>query len=164
MSSDQPSEAKTVLCEMNRATVRRTFEIISSGADDRAAEVVTDDYVNHAANQQPPECRVPGPAGFAAAIRWINAIFSDLQFEEKLLTCDEDHAAFHCVMTGRQTGMLGGIVPTGCTVSIAQTHRFRMVGGRIAEHWLTQNEVSLPQQMGTPAGTIGDEGARGSGE
>ncbi|HLH69077.1 MAG TPA: ester cyclase [Candidatus Dormibacteraeota bacterium] len=163
-TNDQLSGARTALREVNRATVRRAFEIISSGAADRAAEVVTDEYVNHAGIQQPPQCRVPGPAGFAAAIRWINAVFSDLRFNEKLLVCDENHAAFHCVMTGRQTGTLGGIAPTGRAVSIAQTHLFRMAGGRIAEHWLTQDDVGLLQQIGVPAGTVSGEGARNSDE
>jgi ketosteroid isomerase-like protein len=163
-TGDQPLGARTALREVNRATVRRTFEIISSGADDRAAEVVTDEYVNHAGAQQPPQCRVPGPAGFAAAIRWINAVFSDLRFDERLLVCDEDHAAFHCVMTGRQTGALGSIPPTGRVVSIVQTHLFRMRGGRIAEHWLMQDDAGLLEQIGVPTEVVSGDGARGSDE
>lgn len=151
-TNDQLPGARAALCELNRATVRRSFEIIPSGADDRAAEMVTDDYVNHAPGQQPPECRVPGPGGLAAAIRWINAAFSDLRFSEKLLVSEEYHAAFHCVMTARQTGAFAGLPPTERAVSITQTHLFRICGGRIAEHWLTQDDgLGLLRQLGTPA-------------
>lgn len=133
---------------MNRNTIRRNFEIVASGAADRAAEVVTDDYVNHESGRQPPECRVPGPAGFAAAIRWLNSIFSDLEFDEKLLICEGDYAALHCVMSGRHTGAVGGMPPTGRRVSVRQIQLFRLSGGRIAEHWMTQDDLSLLSQLG----------------
>lgn len=131
----------------NKDVIRRNFEIVAAGEADRAAEVVTGDYINHESGRQPPECRVPGPAGLAAAIRWLNSIFSDVEFSEQFLICEGDLAAFHGTLSGRHTGAAEGMPPTGRRVWVRQTHMFRLSDGKIAEHWMTQDDLSLLEQL-----------------
>ena len=50
-------------------------------------------------------------------------------------------------MSGRQKRPFAG-VPRRQQVSVRQPHRLRMSGGRIAEHWMRQENPALLTQLG----------------
>ena len=79
---------------------------------------------------------------------WI-AAFPDLTVEMKLQVAEHDLVADHLVFSGRHSGVpLGGIEPTGASVSFTQTTIARIENGRIAEIWEDFDWRGLMRQLG----------------
>ena len=51
-------------------------------------------------------------------------------------------------MAGTHEGALEGIAPTGKRVVAQQSHWFRVVDGKLAEHWALRDDLSMLQQLG----------------
>jgi predicted ester cyclase len=51
-------------------------------------------------------------------------------------------------MTGTHEGELEGIAPTGGRVAAQQSHWFRVVDGKLAEHWAVRDDLGMLQQLG----------------
>jgi predicted ester cyclase len=143
----------------------RSMLIMGSGNLDELAQIVDPGAVNREAKDEPPACRVPGPAGFAATAHWLRTAFADLDFAIHDVVAEGDLVVVHCTMSGRQVGPFVGyeesgevaqaFPPTGRTFAITQTHWFRMKDGRVAEHWANRDDLGMAMQLGwvppTPA-------------
>ena len=51
-------------------------------------------------------------------------------------------------MTGTHQGELEGKAPTGERVAVQQSHWFRVVDGKVAEHWAVRDDLGMLQQLG----------------
>ena len=51
-------------------------------------------------------------------------------------------------MVGTHEGELMGIAPTGKRVAAQQTHWFRAVDGKLAEHWAVRDDLGMLRQLG----------------
>ena len=52
-------------------------------------------------------------------------------------------------MVGTHEGELMGVAPTGRRVAAAQqSHWFRVVEGKVAEHWAVRDDLSMMKQLG----------------
>jgi predicted ester cyclase len=115
----------------NIATVRNYFAAIS-GKDKPAAtlnEYVSDDKLK------------------------THVHFFELAFPRYVLASEElvaqgDRVAVRARFQGTHAGDLMGIAPTGKSVDVPFIIIYRLAGGRIAEHWMSIDQLEVLKQLG----------------
>lgn len=129
--------------EENEAVVRRYIEEVWNLHDiDDADELVSPDYLNHAASPENQR------AGARYSIEWLLSVFPDHRFDVEDAVADEATVAVRGTCSGTHEGELLGIPPTGERFAIQQTHWFRVVDGKLAEHWAVRDDLGMMQQLG----------------
>lgn len=123
--------------------IRINQEVFQEGRTELLDELVTDDFVNHAA---PPDAQ-HGRDALAGTVKWIRSAFSGAEYEIHQAIAEGDHVALHVTMRAQHTGELFGRPPTGRRVEMDQMHLFRVAGGRVAEHWAVRDDAGLMRQL-----------------
>ena len=136
--------------------VYRFFDLINAGHDAAAAALVTADYINHEAPDH------GGIEGAGATIASLRSCFSDMHYMIMEVVAEGDHAWAHVVMSGRFTGGLYGVRPTGQPFAQHQIHMFRLAGGKMAEHRAVRDDLGMLIQVGAIAPLAGNDGAKAS--
>ena len=130
--------------EGNKAVVLRYVEEVWNGHDlDAIDGLVSPDYLNHAATTD--EYR---RGGARLIWEWILSVFPDHRFEVEDAAADGQTVALRGTMAGTHEGALEGIAPTGKRVVAQQSHWFRVVDGKLAEHWAVRDDLGMMQQLG----------------
>ncbi|MGE5719828.1 MAG: ester cyclase [Nocardioidaceae bacterium] len=128
----------------NKTVARRVLEEIFPANDERALrEVVSDQFVNHAA----PEGTPPGVDGVATFMHLINEAFSQQQWEIHDVIAEGDKVVISCTHRGVHTGDFFGLPATGRRFAYEQVHIIRIVDGKGAEHWEVRDDASLMRQL-----------------
>jgi predicted ester cyclase len=132
--------------EENKALVRRlNHEAFDLGDLEAPARYLASDFLNHVSGQR-------GVEDFQRIIRMIRAAFPDGQ-----ITVDQEVAEGDLVMqvltsTGTHLGEFrmpwGTIPPTGKPVSWQSVRIYRVVDGKITEHWAVRDDLTLLMQLG----------------
>ncbi len=136
----------SMLSNANKEIVRRFLQEVVPSCDlDKADDFIAPDYVEHRA----PPHQLPGIAGFKQAFTSSRRAFPDgyLIVEEMIAEGDK------VVVRTKEGGTLSGegfmgIRPTGRKHEITEIHIFRVVNGKIAEHWSTADEIDMLHQLG----------------
>lgn len=119
--------------ETNKEVVRRfNIDVIQNG--DRAAfdALMAPDFVNHAA----PPGASPGPEGMWRTFdRVLRPALEALAVTIHDQVCEGDKVVTRKTISGRHTGELMGIAPTGRPVAIDVIDIVRVREGRYVEHW-----------------------------
>jgi predicted ester cyclase len=137
----------------------RSFEVMAHGVREDFEALIAPDWVNHEAEDEPPEARQPyGPAACEATALWLRAAYSDLRWEIHEVVAERDLVVVHCTMSGRHTGDFIAydehaqvdevFPPTGKAFSSSQTHWMRVAAGRISEHWANRDDLGMAKQLG----------------
>ena len=79
--------------------------------------------------------------GFAAAV-------PDARYTVEDMIAEGDRVVSRFTMTGTQTGEMQGIPPTGKQCKVAGIDIFRVVDGKIVEHWDAVDQLGMLQQLG----------------
>ena len=128
----------------NEALVRRYIEECWNRHDlDASDELVSPDYLNHAASTE--EYR---RGGARRIWEWILSVFPDHRFDVDDVAADGQTVAVRGTMVGTHEGVLMGIAPTGKRVAAQQSHWFRVADGKITEHWAVRDDLSMMRQLG----------------
>lgn len=132
--------------EMNRAAVQRAFEAINSRNYGLLDDLIVDDYVRH--SQATPEVQVRSREEFKSFLAQDAATFPDAQIRIDRLAAEGDLVAFYGTYMGTQKGPMGAFPPTGnqMVLEFAGFHRFQ--GGKIAETWVTWDNLAALKQLG----------------
>ena len=77
----------------------------------------------------------------------LRSAFPDLEVETVVLLADADLVACHLVARGTHLGLHQGVPPTGKAVAAHCTAVYRVEAGRIAEAWVTWDNLSLLEQL-----------------
>ena len=64
------------------------------------------------------------------------------------MVAEGDKVAVRATFRGMHQGEFFGIAPTGKAVSIAVMLIYRIANGKIVEHWMNADQLSLMQQLG----------------
>lgn len=140
------------MSEANKNLVRRHFQLIWNQRDDAACdELMADDYTENAAapfaTAQPG--KVHGPTAMRGTVAWLTTQFPDMRMEVESLIAEDDLVVARVVSTGTNLGDLpGGPPATGQTFTARQCHWFRIVDGKLAEHWAVRDDLSAMLQLG----------------
>jgi predicted ester cyclase len=133
-----------VSAEENKAVVLRYVEEVWNGHDlDAIDGLVSPGYVNHAASTE--EYR---RGGARRAVEWLLSVFPDHRFDVEDAAADGQTVALRGTMVATHEGELEGVAPTGKRVLAQQSHWFRVVDGKLAEHWAVRDDLSMLQQLG----------------
>lgn len=140
-----PREPQTHSHDMaNNTEIVRRFTEEAWGKGDLA---VVDELV--APDAVPPHGSDDGgPEGYKREIMHIRNGISDYRTVVEDVFGVGDRVAIRWTTTGRHTGPLFGLPPTGKEVWIPGVDIFRLVDGKIAEHWGEDAMPSLLSQIG----------------
>lgn len=139
-----------------KAQNRRAYRALESGDLTDVAEYIAPEWHNREAAAEPPAAREPGPAGFAATVRWLRTAYSQLRIVEHQAIVEGDLVVSHVTMYGRQTGPLvlqdGEAIrvlpPTGRPFAHEQVHITRFdADGRALTHLAVRDDLGLMLQL-----------------
>jgi predicted ester cyclase len=116
-----------------------------------ADSLIAETYIEHAiepfGTTEPGP--IDGPEGMRRTVGWLVDQFPDMHMTIEELISEGDLVAVRTMTTGTNLGMLNGVIPpTGNKFSARQTHWFRVMGGRLAEHWATREDLPAMIQLG----------------
>lgn len=135
----------TTTAQQNKALVRRLMEEDISGGDLAVAdEIIAPDFFDHT---NPPGMQ-EGIAGHKAIVTLVRGAFPDLNWGIDDLIAEDDKVVARTTMTGTHLGEFFGILPTGRQVSMYGVHVLRIAGGKIAEHWGSNDDLGMMRQLG----------------
>ena len=72
----------------------------------------------------------------------------DAQYTVRFLVAEGELVAFYCDYSGTQTGQWGPLPPSGKCVQFDYSGVFRFAAGKIAELWLTWDNLAILTQVG----------------
>jgi predicted ester cyclase len=127
--------------EENKVTVRRFYdEVITQKNLAVLDELMANPYVSHDL-----------PSEREALIRFItgfHSAFPDGRISIEQMIAEGDTVALRATFHGTQTGNFQDIPPTGRAVAVPAQDMYRLIGGKMVEHWGGPNQLSLLQQLG----------------
>jgi predicted ester cyclase len=139
--SEQSSAA-----EANKATSRRWIEAFNDGDTQGEADARAADFTAH-----PPASIETATLDSAAWVEFLGGFtegFPDLQVIIEDSVADDRLCAQRIRFEGTHTGVFQGLPPTNRKVQFSGIEVNRMVDGKVAEHWVEMDQVSLMQQLG----------------
>ncbi len=140
------------MSEASHELVRRQFEDVFNRQDfDLCSEVFAEHYIEHAV--APFQDREPGavnrPTHAREVVEWLRSQFPDLEMTVEAIVSEGDLVAALVRSEGTNTGSLNGVMPpTGKRFSSRQSHWYRVVDGKLAEHWATRDDLPTMLQLG----------------
>jgi predicted ester cyclase len=102
-------------------------------------EFVTDDIVVNG--------EATGLAGYIAGLAAVVRAFPDYRWDLQHLLVDGDVVAAHFLDSGTHRGEWLGVAPTGRRVTTQEFAFYRWSGGRIAEVWVTADNLRVLEQL-----------------
>ena len=144
----QAAEGVALGAEANKAVARRALERVwSSPSTVPAEEVYAPEFVSHQ-HSHPTVTDIRGIEELKSFVREFQVAFPDF-----VDTVERQIAEGELVMTqftsaGTQQGELMGIPPTGERVEWMGIELARVVGGKIAENWVSWDMYGMLQQLG----------------
>jgi steroid delta-isomerase-like uncharacterized protein len=131
--------------ENNKKVISRHFEEIWNQNNlDVVEELVSRDYHTHS----PVPEQQQGIEGFSFAVRTVRDAFPDLVITVEDMIAEGDKVVARLTARGTHNGRLGDIAPTRREATWTGIRIFRLVNGKIAEHWAQWDHVSLGRQLG----------------
>jgi predicted ester cyclase len=143
------------MSEENKELVRRYFEEIFNNKNlGMCDELMAEDYRENAVAPFGREVpgRVKGPQAMRETAQWLLTQFPDMHMTVEAIVAEGDTVAVRILSTGTNLGPLNGVMPpTGKSFSAHQSHWFRVVDGKLAEHWATREDLPAMLQLGVIA-------------
>ena len=130
--------------EQNKAIVRSNYEAADKNELTTFSEQLASDLVLHYPG-------MPGPLNREALIQMMNVMFSGLTqrqhvFEDQI--AEGDKVATRLTLHAVHTGEFQGMPATGKQIVVPQTAIHRIRDGKIAEVWVSSDDVGMMQQLG----------------
>ena len=131
----------------NKDLVRRQFELLSRGDVEDAASLWSSESYNHGRRTDPK-----GILSVYASLRslheshTLHEIVAEGDWVAVRSTCSGVHSATPTIPVNG--GMFVGLEPTGRSYSVQHIHLFKIVNGKIAEHWANRDDLGAARQIG----------------
>lgn len=131
--------------EENKALVKRFIEEVQNQHKlDLVNELFDPNYKDHASGPG----IVPGIEGFKQSYGMMLRAFPDLHATIHDQIAEGDKVVTRKTFSGTHKGDFMGMPPTGKQGETGVIDIFRVVGGRIVEHWMQADFLGMMQQMG----------------
>jgi len=121
------------LLELNKAVVRRfNYEVLQDGNLDSFAEIMHPEFINRTA----PPTADNGAQGMINTVKNVlHQAFPGLKVDILEQIAEGDLVSSRKTITGKHTGNLLGIPPTGLDIKIDVMDMVRLKDGQYLEHW-----------------------------
>ena len=129
-----------------RTLVRRLADAMNTRRPDLLDEILTADVVRHC--QATPQLSITNREEFKQFLQQDAATFPDNVQTFTQVLADGDRAAVWATYEGTQTGQMGPFPPSGKKVQFDFAGVFRIEDGRIAEFWITWDNMTVLSQLG----------------
>lgn len=130
--------------ERQKAIARRFEQVFETGELSGLSELAAPNYVAYV-----PES--PDPMDLETFKRYEEpflAAFSDRRTTIDAIIEEGDHVAFRATFRAIHTGEFQGTPATGREVAVSGFEWMRFAAGKVAEHWMVQDGMSLLRQLG----------------
>jgi steroid delta-isomerase-like uncharacterized protein len=129
----------------NKKIIRHLLEEgLAQGKQAVAEELLARDFVDH----NPLPGLPPDREGFKQSFAVFRSAFPDFTYTIDDMVAEGDRVMVRFTARGTQRGEMVGIPPTGNQVSVTGIDLFRLAGGKVAEFWLSWDQLGLMQQLG----------------
>jgi steroid delta-isomerase-like uncharacterized protein len=127
----------------NKAVVRRFVdEIFDKGNVSAVDELVDDSFVPHTWPS------VTGKEDFKATVVRMAQAVKDAHHTIEDTVAEGDRVAVRLTSHATQAGDVMGFPAAGKEYTIAEQHMFRVVNGKVVEHWHVADMLAMMQQVG----------------
>jgi predicted ester cyclase len=142
--------------EANKEIVRRFYEEVFNQRNVKAIdELVHPEFLNH----DPTPVASRDPESMKQFIHTLtqafpdhhHAIFQRKGFANEDLIAEGDKVVMRCTLTATHQGLFPGFLempPTGKSICQRQIHILRVQDGKVAEHWVIRDDLTMMQQLG----------------
>jgi len=134
------------MSEANKELVRAFADAGNRNDLDAFDALLAPDFVRHC--EATPEVNVTSCEDFKQFYRDTAAVFPDQRMTLDALVAEDDRVAFWGAFSGTQTGPMGPFPPTGKRMESEIAGMFRIADGRIAELWVTWDNLAGLAQLG----------------
>ena len=133
--------------EQNKALVRRQFELLSVGDVQGAANLWAPESLNHG--------RATSPHDMAKVYESLRSLHEEHTLHEMI--AEGDWVAVRTTCRGVHSakpelpvngGMFEGLTPNDRSYTVQHIHMFRVVDGKLAEHWANRDDLGAARQIG----------------
>jgi steroid delta-isomerase-like uncharacterized protein len=122
-----------MMSEVDKAIVKRVYEIISTGDFDRAEEIADPDAPDNELLPGDPPTKLINT--FKETFSEARKAFPDMRVTVEDLLAEGDRVAARVTMRGTHRGEFQGLAPTGKWIQVRAIDMFRISNGKIVEHW-----------------------------
>ena len=135
--------------EENKRTVRRIILEVIDGADLALADdLIAPDYVEHRPTNPAEESDLNPREGLKRWIGMVHEAFPDWRHEIHDEVAEGDLVTVRSTLYGTHRGTWLGIPATGKQIEQRGYDQFRIVDGRMVEHWGEYDWIGFYQQLG----------------
>jgi len=142
----------------NKVLVRRFGEIMNSRQFHRLDELVAPDVVRHC--QATPQIDIRSLQEFKDFLMRDMAVYPDFVQTLRHIVAEGDMVAVWATFEGVQTGQMGPFPPSGKKMRVDFSAFLRVEDGKIAEMWVTWDNMAVLAQLGhlpAPPGLTGEK-------
>ncbi len=132
--------------EQNKSVVQRFGEAQNNRRLDLVDELVAPDFVRHC--QATPWVEIRSREDFKRFLQQDWAAVPDGHITPRFVIAEGDYVAIYCTYAGTQTGQWGPIPPSGKRFELDFGGVVRLAGGKIAELWITWDNIAVLAQLG----------------
>lgn len=132
--------------ERNKKIVIESLQFIQDSSYNNLNKYYVEDYVRHC--QATPDVVVNSLDDFKSLLREWDKIFTDIEYKTQVVIAEGDLVAFYGSFSGIQTGQMGPFPPTGKRMNSEFAGYHRIVNDKIAETWVTWDNMVTLQQLG----------------
>lgn len=136
----------------------RAMEVLNAREYDRLDEFMSPTYRRHC--QATPDHKVESLEDFKELLRSWDVSFPDAVMKIDLIAAEGDLVALYGSYSGAQQGPMGEFPATGKEMDCEFAGFHRIEDGKIAETWVTWDNLAVLQQLGLfppPAGKAAGE-------
>jgi len=130
--------------EQNKALVRKFADCIDTKDLDAALTLLSPNFVDHT----PPAGLPPGIEGIRMFFTMQFAAFPDGRLNVQDTIAEGDKVVCRTSGEGTHQGMFLGMAPTGKHITWSFIEIWRIRDGKLAEHWVEADMMSVMQQLG----------------
>jgi steroid delta-isomerase-like uncharacterized protein len=132
----------------NIATIRYIHSEMAKGDMTVFDESLAEDYVRHCQAMPPDLQEMHGIEALKAFVGDFISAVSDFRETIDVIAADSDKVAYVTTMKATHTGMMGGLPASGKTFTCVNIIIHRFEDGKIAESWVSWDNVAMLSQLG----------------
>ena len=142
----EPGAAEEPQLERNKEVVRLNAQAVNDRDLALLAKTTSETLVRHC--QATPGLNIASLEEFVAFLKTDWATFPDSRITIQQLVAEGDRVAIFATYEGTQKGQMGPFPPSGKRMSLEVSGVFRIEDGKIAEIWVTWDNMAALTQLG----------------